>query len=111
MRIIYHLATQEAWEEARASGEYEAPSLADEGFIHCSNDVPQMLRVAARLYGGRAGLRVLDVDVDKLQAPVKFEPSRSGEVYPHIYGKLDLDAVERVRILGLDADGRHWLDE
>ena len=111
MRIIYHLTTREAWTEARASGEYQAPSLADEGFIHCSNDVPQMLGVAARLYVGRADLQVLDVNVDKLKAPVKFEPSRSGEVYPHIYGKLDLDAVDRVRTLGLDAEGRHWLEE
>ena len=111
MGVIYHLTSQEAWEEARARGEYEAPSLAEEGFIHCSKDVPQLLRVAARLYPGRAGLQVLDVAMDKLKAEVKFEASRSGETYPHIYGKLDLDAVERARPLHLDADGRHWLGE
>ena len=109
MAIIYHLTSQEAWQAAQPSGEYEAPSLAEEGFIHCSKDESQLLRVAERLYPGRRDLRVVDVDVEKLEARVEYEPSRSGEEYPHIYGKLNLDAVVRVRGLGFGSDGKHTL--
>ena len=109
MTVIYHLTTPEAWAAAQDAGEYEAPSLADEGFIHCSADEAQTLRVAERLYSGVDNLKVLDVDVIRLKAEVKREPSRSGEIYPHIYGNINLDAVVRVRELTLDADGRHRL--
>ena len=110
MATIYHLTTNDAWSAAQASSEYEAPSLAEEGFIHCSADEAQTLRVAERLYAGRDGMIVLDVDTDRLVAEVKREPSRSGEIYPHIYGRINRDAVVRVRDLSLDADGRHRLD-
>ena len=110
MTIIYHLTGREAWAEAQKADEYEAPSLAEEGFIHCSGDEAQALRVTERLYAGVTGLQLLDVDTEKLNAGVKREPSRSGEIYPHIYGKINLDAVVRVRDLALDADGRHRLE-
>ena len=109
MTIIHHLTGRDAWAAAQADGVYEAPSLADEGFIHCSADEAQALRVAERLYSGVTGLQLLDVDTEKLNAEVKRDPSRSGEVYPHIYGKINLDAVVRVRDLTLDANGRHGL--
>ena len=107
MSIIYHLTTREAWAAAQTAGEYEASSLAEEGFIHCSANEAQTLRVAERLYAGLPGLQVLDVDTGKLRAGIKREPSRSGEIYPHIYGRINLDAVVRVRDLTLGPDGRH----
>ena len=82
MTVIYHITTSDAWAAAQAAGEYEAPSLADEGFIHCSEDEAQTLRVVQRLYSGATGLIVLDVDVIRLKAEVKREPSRSGETIP-----------------------------
>ncbi len=109
MSTIHHLTTQEAWTAAQAAGVYEAPSLADEGFIHCSFDEAQALRVAERLYSGATGMQLLDVDLGTLNAEVKREPSRSGEIYPHIYGRINLDAVTRVRDLTLDAGGHHSL--
>jgi uncharacterized protein (DUF952 family) len=111
MALIFHLTYKDAWESARPAGEYAAPSLAEEGFIHCSKDVPQLLKVAARLYPGETGLLVLDVDLDKLTAPLKNEPSRSGEIYPHIYGMLNAGAVVRERVLEVDADGGHFLED
>ena len=110
MTVIYHLTTPGAWAAAQAAGEYEAPSLGGEGFIHCSADEAQTLRVAGRLYPGVTGLQVLDVDTGLLDAEVKREPSRSGEIYPHIYGKINLDAIVRIRGLTLDSDGRHRLE-
>ena len=107
MTVIHHLTTAEAWAGAQAAGEYAAPRLAAEGFIHAAGDEAQTLRVAERLYSGAAGLIVLDVDVARLKAEVRREASRSGEVYPHIYGRINLDAVVRVRRLAVDAGGRH----
>jgi len=109
MALIFHLTYKHAWEAARSAGEYAAPSLAEEGFIHCSKDVPQLLKVAARLYPGETGLMVLDVDLEELKSPLKNEPSRSGEIYPHIYGMLNADAVVRERALEVGADGLHFL--
>ena len=109
MSTIYHLTTRDAWDAARTSGVYEAPSLAEEGFIHCSADEAQALRVAERLYSGATGMQLLDVETARLTAEVKREPSRSGEIYPHIYGRINLDAVTRVRDLALDANGLHTL--
>ena len=103
--IIYHLAFRADWEAGQAGGEYLAPSLAEEGFIHASGDEEQMLRVAARLFAGRADLLALDVDTERLpdDSPVIREPARSGEIYPHVYGPINPDAVIRVRALVPDA--------
>ena len=107
MAIIYHLTSREDWAAALAAGEYDAPSLADEGFIHCSGDEEQTLRVAGRLYAGIGDILVLDIDTDKLNSEVRREPSsRSGEMYPHVYGRINLDAIVRVRHLAQGADGR-----
>ncbi len=109
--IILHLISRADWEAAQAAGEHRAESLAAEGFIHCSQDEAQMLRVAQRLYPGRQDLLALEVDTARLAAPVKREPSRSGELYPHIYGPLNTAAVAGVRPLLQDAQGRFYLGE
>ena len=96
MAKILHLISVDDWNAAQASGEWRPPSLAEEGFIHCSRDEEQLLGVAQRLYAGRADLLVLEVETEGLAHPVVSEPSRSGELYPHIYGPLDLAAVGRV---------------
>ncbi len=113
MAIIYHLTSREAWAAAQAAGEYEAPSLADEGFIHCSGDEEQTLRVVERLYAGVSDLLVLDIDTEKLTvgahgcAPLQWEISaRSGEMYPHVYGKINLNAVVSVRYVTQGPDGK-----
>ena len=111
MALIYQLTYKDAWQAAGPAGEYAAPSLAEEGFIHCSKDIPQLLKVAARLYPGETGLLVLDVDLDKLTSPLKNEPSRSGEIYPHIYGILNADAVVRERVLDVDTGGGHFVED
>ena len=99
--LIYHLAFRADWEAGLAAGEYRAPSLAEEGFIHASGDEAQMLRVAARLFAGRTDLLALDVDPDRLppSSPLIREPARSGEIYPHVYGPINPEAVIRVRAL------------
>ena len=106
MAMIYHLAFKPDWEAARASQEYRAESLALEGFIHCSKDHSQAVEVANRLFQGRDDMLVLELDTNRLVSPIKHEPSRSGVVYPHIYGPVNTDAVVGELNLIIGEDGR-----
>jgi len=105
MATIFHLIQKVDWEAASAVGEVRPESLAEEGFIHCSGDEEQALAVAGRLYSGRQGMLLLEVETDLLNAPLKREPSRSGQIYPHIYGVLNTSAVTLVRPMEADASG------
>ncbi len=111
MTVIYHLITEQDWSGAQEARECHPESLRVEGFVHCSRDVPQMLRVAQRLYPGRRDLLALELDTMQLHYPVISEPSRSGEMYPHIYGPLETAAVIRVWRVQSDADGNLRLTE
>ncbi len=104
--MICHIASREAWAEAKADGIYRAPSLASEGFIHCSR-LDQILSVANDFYRGQSNLLLLCIDEGKLTGDLRWEaPSHpqpasaaatAGEaVFPHLYGPLNLDAVVAV---------------
>ena len=105
MSSIYHLISQADWATSQSEPEHRAESLATEGFIHCSEDTDQLLRVAHRLYAGRTDMLALEVDTQQLTSPIKREPSRSGEIFPHIYGPLNTSAVVRVLRITLNVDG------
>ena len=109
MAFIYHLTPKADWESARLTPEHRPESLATEGFIHCSQDEAQMLGVAIRLCASRNDLLALDVDTARMTSPVKYERSRSGGLYPHIYGPLNTAAVLRVRPLLIGADGQFYV--
>ena len=109
MPIIFHLIHDADWEAAKPTGEVRPPSLAEEGFIHCSKDEEQAARVANRLYPSRRGIIVLELDTGLLVSQLKHEPSRSGEIYPHIYGPLNIEAVVRVRAMSTDSESRFYL--
>ena len=111
MATILHLISEQDWETARSSGQWRPLSLDEEGFIHGSSTPEQVLRVAQRLYAGCADMLVLEVDTERLTQPLVIEPSRSGELYPHIYGPLDVPAVLRVLKLELDEQGGFSLPE
>lgn len=111
MATILHLISEQDWETARSAGQWRPPSLDQEGFIHGSSNLDQVLRVAHRLYAGRADMLVLEVETERLTQPLVVEPSRSGELYPHIYGPLDNSAVQRVLKLQLDEQGRFSIPE
>ena len=110
MSIIFHLTKQADWESRNTNEGYVAPSLASEGFIHCSEDETQLLEVAHRLFAGETGLLALEVDTDILTSPLKREPSRSGTIYPHIYGPIDLNSVAGTRVISVGVDGGFCLE-
>lgn len=84
----------DAW-AAFTGDAYEAVSLADEGFIHCSYE-HQVDAVLGRYYTGVESVIILTLDTDRLTSRLVEEPSTGGEVYPHIYGSIDRDAIVKV---------------
>jgi len=100
---IYHITDRDSWERALQEEVYVAPSLLTEGFIHCSSR-EQVTRVAEDLYADRGGLLLLEIDPDELDAQVRWEGA--DERFPHVYGAIPLDAVNRVAPLERDASGR-----
>ena len=97
MPNIYHITTREAWEQALTKGFYEAASLHSEGFIHCSTD-QQVEGVLQRYYSGKKDLVKLVIDTEKLKSPLHYELAPSvNEKFPHIYGPLEVEAVEEVK--------------
>lgn len=103
--LILHLASHDAWLASTTTGEIHADSLSTEGFIHCSTE-SQIVDVANAFYHGQHGLVLLVLDPEKLTSELKWEPpahpnpERSAkvgdELFPHIYGPLNVDAVSKV---------------
>lgn len=107
MKDILHITSQSAWDDAQHNGYYYAPSLAAEGFIHCSTP-SQVVAVAERFYAGQRGLVLLVIDSKRIQAEVRYEAGtdKPDELFPHIYGTINLDAVTRVVDFEPDPAGR-----
>jgi uncharacterized protein (DUF952 family) len=96
MAIIFHITAREAWGRARPEGSYRPEAFAAEGFIHCSTRA-QVVRVADARFRGRAGLVLLCIDADRVAAEIVYENLEGGrELFPHIYGELNADAVVEV---------------
>ena len=105
--LIYHMCKRAEWEAARAAGSYAGSSQdAADGFIHFSS-AAQIVGSAAKHRTGQSDLVIIEVDVDALGAALKWEESRGGQLFPHLYGKLTVGAVRRVAPLPLGVDGRH----
>lgn len=106
MKLILHITTKTAWQSAQQAGQYILPSLATEGFIHCST-AEQVVPVAQRFYAGQHGLVLLILDSDRIRPEVRYEAGtdKPDELFPHIYGPLNLDAVTRVVEFEPDANG------
>jgi len=101
--MILHITSHAEWIEAQTRGEYIAPSLKTEGFIHCSTE-KQVLHVASAFYRGRTDLLLLKIDEAKLKPELKWEapagPIALGisesDLFPHIFGPINLSAVASV---------------
>ena len=94
--MIFHIATRDVWDEAARAGSYRADTLETEGFIHCST-AEQVAEVANVRFRGREDLVLLWIDETKARAEIKWEDASDGSgTFPHIYGPLDVEAVERV---------------
>lgn len=104
---IYKICPEEGWREAEAAGRFVgAPVDLADGFIHFSTEA-QVRETAARHFAGMEGLLLITVDAGALGDKLRWEPSRGGALFPHLYGPLSLAAVLRVQPLPLQPDGGH----
>jgi len=105
-QTIYKILPDALWREAEKSGVFAgAPVDLQDGFIHFSM-ADQVEETAARHFAGQEGLLIAAVDAAALGEELKFEPSRGGALFPHLYGDLPLSAVRWARSLSSVSDLR-----
>jgi uncharacterized protein (DUF952 family) len=108
---IYKIAPRALWQEAQAQGVFTgAPVDEADGFIHFST-AEQAPETAAKHFAGQDDLVLIAVDADALGGALKYEVSRGGALFPHLYGVLTSAAVRWVAPLPLGEDGRHQFPE
>jgi uncharacterized protein (DUF952 family) len=108
---IYKICRQEEWRAAEALGAYRgAPVDKRDGFIHFST-AAQLAETAAKHFAGASDLMLVAVDAAALGGVLKWEPSRGGALFPHLYADLPLTAVRWARLLPHEVGGRRPLPE
>jgi uncharacterized protein (DUF952 family) len=107
MPMIYKILPAAMWAEAMNEGIFRGSDVdIRDGFIHFST-ASQAIETAAKHFSGQRDLILLYVDTASLDAALKWEPSRGGALFPHLYGDLTLDAVTKALPLPLGPDGAH----
>lgn len=116
--MIYHITTNGEWQSSQDKQHYEAESLDTQGFIHLS-EKHQIVGVADAIFTGRDDLIILVVNPAKLKAELRYEAPdpnipkehHEGELFPHLYGVLNFDAVENVVEFPCQENGKFSLPE
>lgn len=110
-RTIYKICPQALWRAAERAGRFTgAPVDVADGFIHFSTAV-QARETAKKHFAGQTDLLLVAVASERLGEALKYEVSRGGALFPHLYGPLGLDAVTSVQALPMGADGLHDFPE
>lgn len=111
MPVIYKIVSEATWRQARAEGVFHGASidLAD-GYIHFST-ASQARNTAALHFAGQTGLLLVAVDTEMLGEPLKFEPSRGGDLFPHLYAPLAMTSILWEKPLPIGPDGAHLFPE
>jgi uncharacterized protein (DUF952 family) len=104
MNNIFHITQRQQWAAAKKSNIYQSDSLDTEGFIHCST-AAQVVGSANRFFSNQQDLVILAIDVDRVTAEIRYEGADEGNLFPHIYGGLNIDAVIWTIDFEADADG------
>ena len=106
-QIIYKILPEALWRAAEAAGRFDgAPVDVEDGFIHFST-ASQVRDTAARHFAGQSGLVLVAVEAGRLGEALKWEPSRGGALFPHLYASLDPAAALWTRKLPLAVGGGH----
>ena len=107
MTTIYKICTAAEWRDAERAGVYSGSAVdRRDGFIHFST-AEQATETAQKHFAGQRDLVLVSIDAEALGDRLKWEPSRGGALFPHLYGGLELAAVLQVEPLPLDVSGRH----
>ena len=104
MKNILHITQRQKWETAKAVGSYRGDTLDSEGFIHCST-VAQVIGSANRFFKNQTDLVILVIEIDRTQSEIRYEGAEANNLFPHIYGELNIDAVVQEIDLSSGADG------
>ena len=111
MRTIYKICPASAWREAERQGIFRGSAVdLRDGFIHFST-AGQVAGTAEKHFFGQAGLFLIAVDADALGDALRWEVSRGDELFPHLYGQLDLGDVTAVLDMRVRSDGSHDVPE
>ena len=106
-KLIYKICPASLWEQAESEGVFHgAPVDASDGFIHFST-AQQLSETAAKHFADQDNLLLITVATEPLGEQLKWEPSRGGELFPHLYAPLNLEHARRVDVFPLDAAGNH----
>ena len=109
--VIYKIVPETLWAEARAEGVFRGAAIdLQDGYIHFST-AAQARETAARHFAGVKGLLLVAVEGATLGDALKYEPSRGGDLFPHLYAHLPMGSVLWEKPLPLDADGNHQFPE
>jgi uncharacterized protein (DUF952 family) len=107
MGLVYKICPRPLWQGAERDGVFAgAPVDLQDGFIHFST-AAQVRETAARHFHGQDDLLLVAVDDVRLADRLRYEPSRGGDLFPHLYGELPLEAVVWVKPLPIGPDGSH----
>jgi uncharacterized protein (DUF952 family) len=101
MNTILHITSTEGWAEAKNLGSYRSNTLESEGFIHCST-LAQVIGSANRFFKDRQDLVILIIEIDRVIPEIRYEGADPNNLFPHIYGELNIDAV--VGSIDLESD-------
>ena len=105
--LIFKIVSDALWRQAEAEGTFGgAPVDLADGYIHFSTS-EQVRETAAKHFAGQADLKLVAVESGDLSATLRWEPSRGGALFPHLYGALPVAAVRWIKPLPLGADGTH----
>lgn len=111
VKTIYKIVPASLWQDAKENGIFEGAAIdLSDGFIHFST-ATQAKETAARHFAGQTDLLLVAVDGDTLGEKLVFEPSRGGDLFPHLYAALPLSAVLWEKPLPLGPDGAHQFPE
>ena len=110
-RLVYKIAPRALWEAAEMTGVFAGASIDfEDGYIHLSSGA--QVRETARLYfAGQQDLLLIGIETAALGDALKWEPSRGGDLFPHLYAPLEFTAVDFVMPLPLGPDGSHQFPE
>ncbi|MGO9418045.1 DUF952 domain-containing protein [Roseiarcus sp.] len=107
MTLVFKIVATEEWRAAETDGVFAGTAVdRADGYIHFSTSA-QAPETAAKWFAGRDDLTLAAVDADALGAALRWEPSRGGALFPHLYAPLPMSAVVWSRPLPLGPDGRH----
>ncbi len=109
--VIYKIVPKDLWDKASGLGSFGgAPVDLAAGYIHFST-AGQVRETAARHFAGQHDLLLVAIDAPALGEALRWEPSRGGALFPHLYAELPLSAVLWVKPLPFGADGTHAFPE